>query len=45
MQQKGWFSNLKTDVDKSDIDRLRNVPTNLSNLKSKVHKLLLICVN
>ena len=36
------LDNLKTDVDKSDIDRLRNVPTNLSNLKSKVHKLLLI---
>ena len=39
------LDNLKTDVDKSDIDRLRNVPTNLSNLKSKVHKLLLIWVN
>ena len=29
----------KSDVDKLDIDKLKNVPTNLSNLKSKVDKL------
>ena len=29
----------KSDVDKLDIDKLKNVPTNLSNLKSKVYKL------
>ena len=33
------LDNLKTDVDKLDIDRLKNVATNLSNLKSKVHEL------
>ena len=30
---------LKSNVDKLDIDKLKNVPTNLSNLKSKVDKL------
>ena len=30
---------LKSDVDKLDIDKLKNAPTNLSNLKSKVDKL------
>ena len=30
---------VKFDVDKLDIDILKNVPTNLSNLKSKVNKL------
>ena len=29
----------KTDADKLDIDKLKNVPTNLSNLKIKVDKL------
>ena len=32
-------ANLKSDVDKFDIDKLKNVPSNLSNLKSKVDKL------
>ena len=27
------------DVDKLDIDKFKNIPTNLSNLKSKVDKL------
>ena len=31
--------NLKSDVDKLDIDKLKNVPTNLSKLKTKVDKL------
>ena len=31
--------NLKSDVDKFDIDKLKNVSSNLSNLKSKVDKL------
>ena len=30
---------LKTEVDKLDIDKLKSLPTNLSNLKSKVDKL------
>ena len=33
------LANLKSDLDKLDIDKLKNVPTNLNNLKSKVHKL------
>ena len=33
------LASLKSNVDKSDIDRLKNVPSNLSNLKSKVDKL------
>ena len=27
------LDNLKSDVDKADIDKLKNVPTNLSNFK------------
>ena len=30
---------LKSNVDKLHLDKLKNVPTNLSNLKSKVDKL------
>ena len=30
---------LKSNVDQLDIDKLKNVPTNLSNLKSKADKL------
>ena len=30
---------LKSDADKLDIDRLKNLPTNLNNLKGKVDKL------
>ena len=33
------LASLKSDVDKLDINKLKNVPTNLKNLKSKVHKL------
>ena len=33
------LANLKPNIDKSDIDTLKNVPTNSSNLKSKVDKL------
>ena len=32
------LANLKSDVDKYDFDKLKNVPTNFSNLKSKVDK-------
>ena len=32
-------ANLKSNVDKLDIDKLKNIPTNLNNLKSKVDKL------
>ena len=35
------LANLKSNVDKLDIDKLKNVPTNLSNLESKVHKKIL----
>ena len=30
---------LKSNVDKLDINKLKNIPTNLSNLKSKVDEL------
>ena len=33
------LANLKSDVDKLDTDKLKNVPSNLINLKSKVDKL------
>ena len=33
------LANLKSNVDKLDIDKMKNVPTNLRNLKSKVDKL------
>ena len=33
------LASLKSNVDKLDIDRTKNVPTNLSNLESKVDKL------
>ena len=33
------LANLKSDVDKLDIDKLENISSNLSNLKSKVDKL------
>ena len=36
---KSDFVGLKTEFDKLDIDKLKSVPTSLSNLKSKVHKL------
>ena len=32
------LANLKSDADKLDIDKLKNVPSGLSNLKSKVDK-------
>ena len=37
--KKIYLANLKSDVDKSDIDKLKNVPSGLSSLKSKVDKL------
>ena len=33
------LANLKSDVDKLDIDKLKNVPSGFSSLKSKVDKL------
>ena len=30
---------MKSNLDKLDVDELKNIPTNLSNLKSKVDKL------
>ena len=33
------LANLKSNVDKLNIDKLKNVPTNLNNLESKVDKL------
>ena len=37
--KKVHLASLKYNVDKLDIDKLKNVPANLSNLKSKVDKL------
>ena len=37
--KKTDLANLKSDVDKLDIDKLKNVPSSLNNLKSKVDKL------
>ena len=34
------MARLKSDVDKLDINKLKNVQTNLSNLKSKVDKIV-----
>ena len=45
------LTNLKSNVDQLDIDKLKNVPANLRNLKSKivylldVHKLVLVSVD
>ena len=36
---KSNLANLKTEVDKLDIDKLKSLPNNLSNLKNKVDKL------
>ena len=38
---KSDLISLKNEVDKLDIDELKSVPTYLSNLKSKVDKLIL----
>ena len=43
--EKVDLANLKPDVDKLDIDKLKSVPTNLSNLKSKVDKLVPVPVD
>ena len=37
--KKTDLANLKSDVDRLDMDKLKNVPSNISNLKSKVDKL------
>ena len=37
--KKTDLAHLKCDVDKLDIDKLKHIPSNLSNLKSKVDKL------
>ena len=37
--KKTDLANLKSDVDKLDIDKLENIPSGLSSLKSKVYKL------
>ena len=39
--KKTDLANLNSDVDKLDIDKLKNVPSGLSSLKSKVDKLKL----
>ena len=43
--KKADLAHLKSDVDKLDLDKLKNVPSNLSNLKSKVDKLVSVPVN
>ena len=37
--KKPDLANLKSDVDKLDIDKFKNLPTNLNNFKGKVDKL------
>ena len=37
--KKTDLANLKSDVDKLDVDKLKNVPSGLNNLKSKIYKL------
>ena len=37
--KKVYLASLKSNVDNLDIDKLKNVPTNFSNLKSKLDKL------
>ena len=37
--KKFELANLKSDVDKLDIDKLKNVPSKFSHFKSKVNKL------
>ena len=37
--KKAYLANLTSDVDKLNIDRLKNVPNNSKNLKSKEHNL------
>ena len=39
------LANLKSDVDKLDMYKLKNVPANLSNLKNKVDKLVPIPID
>ena len=39
------LANLKSNLDKLGIDKLKNVPTNSSNLKSKVDKLIPVPVD
>ena len=34
-----YLANLKSEVDKLDIEKLKNIPINLTNLKSKIDKL------
>ena len=36
--KKTDLANLKSDVDKLDIDKLKNTPTNIGDFKSKVDK-------
>ena len=38
--KKAELANLESDVDKLDIDKFKNLPTDLNNLKSKVDKLV-----
>ena len=40
--KKVGLANLKSNVDNLDIDQLKNVPTNLGNLKTKVDNKMLI---
>ena len=37
--KKTYLANLKSDIDNLNIDKLKNIPTNLNNLKSKLDKL------
>ena len=37
--KKTYLANLKSDIDNLNIDKLKNIPTNLNNLKSKADRL------
>ena len=39
LKKKTNLADLKSDIDKLDIDKSKNKPTNFSNLKSNVHTL------
>ena len=43
--KKTDLANLKSDPDKLDFGKLKNVPSNLSNLKSKIDKLVPVPVD
>ena len=48
--KKVYLTNLKSNVEKLDVDKIKNIPSNLNNLKSKndkldIYKLLIVPVD